>query len=140
MFADFVALEMFPVLLFFISFFGLTSSSNIIKSIVFIVLMQTSAVMIWMIFGGYFGTNPPIDVQYVDLNTVADPLPQALMLTAIIIGISLTAINITMFNTLFRRYKTANWIKLEELVAEEFMKRTLKEEADVSKRDNCGNN
>ena len=113
---DTVPLEIFPIVLFFISFFGMITSNNIIKSIVFILLMQTSVVMFWLIVGGAMGTMPPIGAYHPDPDMISDPLPQALMLTAIIIGISVTAINITMLNTLFRTYQTADWQTMEKLV------------------------
>ena len=116
---DFIPLEFFPIVLFFISFFGLITSNNIIKSIVFIMLMQTSVVMFWLVVGGMIGTQPPIGAYHPDLDAVSDPLPQALMLTAIIIGISVTAINITMLNTLFRKHETAKWDDLDKVVKED---------------------
>ena len=111
--------DIFPILLFFISFYGLITTSNIIKTIVFIMLMQTSVIMFWLGVGSRLGAVPPIigdvaDLQYTD--TIADPLPQALMLTAIIIGIAVTAININMLNALFRKYKTVNWKAMHNLV------------------------
>lgn len=114
-----MGLEIFPILLLFISFFGLITSNNIIKSIVFILLMQTAAVMFWLIIGSLEGTTPPIDVYMFNPSTVSDPLPQALMLTAIVIGISVIAINITMFNTLFRKHETSDWNEMEKLISEE---------------------
>lgn len=111
-----ISLEFFPIILFFISFFGLITSNNIIKSIVFILLMQTSVVMFWLIIGGILGTLPPINPYYNYPDAISDPLPQALMLTAIIIGISVTAINITMLNTLFRKHETIDWRNMDELI------------------------
>ena len=115
---DFVSFEIFPIVLFFISFFGLITSNNIIKTIVFIMLMQTSVVMFWLVVGGMIGTAPPIGAYHPDTDVISDPLPQALMLTAIIIGISVTAINITMLNTLFRKHETAEWDTLDSAVKE----------------------
>ena len=115
---DIHILDIFPILLFFISFYGLISTSNIIKSIVFIMLMQTSVIMFWLGVGARLGAAPPIigDIAYLDyLETIADPLPQALMLTAIIIGIAVTAINVTMLNNLFKKHKTVNWKAMQEL-------------------------
>jgi len=105
-------LEILPIILFFISFFGLITSGNIVKSIVLTILMQTAVIMFWLGLGARFGVIPPI-FEYIDAvadpNAIADPLPQALMLTAIIIGIAVTAINITLLNALFRKYKTVEW-------------------------------
>ena len=110
--------DIFPIILFFISFFGLITTNNTMKSIVFIMLMQTAVIMFWVGVGARLGVAPPIigDIAYLENpDAIADPLPQALMLTAIIIGIAVTAINITMLNTLFRKYKTMNWQALQNL-------------------------
>lgn len=111
--------DIFAVILFFISFFGLLTSRNIIKSIIFIILMQTSVIMFWIFLSARFGQVPPIihdAAMLYDMTYIADPFPQALMLTAIIIGISVTAINITMLNTLFRKHKTLDWETMAEIV------------------------
>jgi len=114
--------DIFPVVLFFISFFGLITSGNIVKSIVCIMLMQTSVILFWLGVGSRHGTLPPIFeyIGYVeDLGAISDPLPQALMLTAIIIGIAVTAINITLLNALFRLYKTVEWKEMEDVAVEQ---------------------
>jgi len=104
-------IDIFPVLIFFISFFGLITSRNVIRTIIFVLMMQTSVVMFWLTVGAREGTLPPIQV-YDNFENISDPLPQALMITAIVIGISVVAIAITMFNTLFRKYKTSDWKEL----------------------------
>ena len=113
--------DIFPVILFFIGFFGLITTTNIVKSVVFIMLMQTAVIMFWLGVGARLGVQPPIigDIAYLENpDAIADPLPQALMLTAIIIGIAVTAINITMLNTLFRKYRTINWQAMRDLAKE----------------------
>jgi multicomponent Na+:H+ antiporter subunit C len=113
-----ILLDIFPIVLFFISFFGLTTSENIIKSIILTMLMQTSVIMFWLVVGSRHGVRPPIiydTALLYNLEQISDPLPQALMLTAIIIGISVTAINITMLNSLYRKYHTAEWKPMSSL-------------------------
>ena len=106
---NFEIVELFCIILFFVSFYGLIVSKNIIKSIVFIVLMETSVIMFFLSFGFQTGILPPIgqNLQYVEI--IGDPLPQALMLTAIIIGMSVTAVNIIMVISLYRKYQTTDW-------------------------------
>ena len=81
-------------------------------------MMQTSVIMFWLGVGSRQGVFPPIigDVAYLEHpEVIADPLPQALMLTAIIIGIAVTAININMLNALFKKHKTVNWKAMQDL-------------------------
>lgn len=93
---------------FFISFYGLLTTTNIIKSIVFINVMETAVIMFFLGISYQSGILPPIGT-ILDHSTVADPLPQAFMITAVVIGLCGTAVNIVMFVTAFRQYGTANW-------------------------------
>ena len=109
-------LEIFSVIMFFISLLGLITSNNIVKSIILILMMQTAVIMFWLTIGR--GAHPPIihDLALLDHpQLIADPLPQTLMLTAIIIGISVGAVIITMLNTVFRRFRTTDWKTLERI-------------------------
>ena len=103
--------EFGSIIIFLISYYGLITTRNIIKSIVFIVLMEMSVVMFWLSFGFRVGIVPPIMASMYgrELDYIADPFPQALMITAIVIGLSITAINTVMFITLYRKHRTTNW-------------------------------
>ena len=103
--------ELASIIMFFISFYGLISTRNIIKSIVYVVLMEVSVVMFWLSIGFKIGIIPPIQssMEGIPLEYIADPFPQALMITAIIIGLAITAISTIMFITLYRKYKTTDW-------------------------------
>ena len=98
--------EIFSAALFFISFYGLIISRNIIKSIVSIGLLEMAVIMFLVSIGFSNGMMPPVGRN---LEHVADPLPQAMVITAIVIGITVTAVNITFFISLCRQYKTADW-------------------------------
>jgi len=114
---NFQIIDIFAVALFFISFFGLITTRNIIKAIIFTLVMQASVIMFWLFLGARPGVMPPIfeDPEYFgNIPYMADPLPQTLMLTAIVIGVSVAAINITMLNTLFRKHNTTDWAKIAE--------------------------
>jgi len=104
--------ELLSVAMFFISFYGLITTRNIIKSIIFIVMKETAVIMFFLGIGYQSGVLPPIGA-YVDPGLVADPLPQALMITAVVVGLCSTAVNIVMFITLFRQYGTAHWITVK---------------------------
>lgn len=105
----FELVEIFAVIMFFISFYGLIVSRSAAKSIVFIVLKETSVIMFFLSIGYSQGILPPIGGNLQYGYNVADPLPQALMITAIIIGLAVTAINIIMLLTLSRKIKSTDW-------------------------------
>jgi multicomponent Na+:H+ antiporter subunit C len=104
---DFQPVELSAVVVFFIGFYGAVTSKRVIKSIAAIALMEIAVVVFYLSFGFSGGIRPPIGT---DMTNVADPLPQALMITAIIIGVAVTAINLTMMISISRRqHKTIDW-------------------------------
>jgi multicomponent Na+:H+ antiporter subunit C len=99
-------IEISSVIMFFVGFYGLISSKNIIKSIVAITVMEMAVIVFFLGIGFVEGMRPPIGQA---LENVADPLPQALVLTAIIIGITVTAVNLTMLISLSYQIKKTDW-------------------------------
>lgn len=104
-------LELLAVLVFFIGFYGVITGKNIIKSIVSIGVMEMAVVVFFLSFGYSSGVTPPIGSN---LENAADPLPQALVITAIIIGITVSAVNITMLISLSRKDETTDWDELRK--------------------------
>jgi len=117
----FDAVEVFAILMFFISFYGLIVSRKMIKSIVLIVVMETAVIMFFLTLGYRTGILAPIGPHLEGLyefGMVADPFPQALMITAIVIGLCVTAIMGIMAITMMRKYKTTDWDILRNKGAE----------------------
>lgn len=113
-------IEIAAIAMFFMGLFGLITSRNIIKAVVFLTLVETGVIMFFLSVGISAGMLPPIaEHLQAGYDQLADPLPSALMITAIVIGLSVTAINITMLMTLLRKYRTANWDAVAEAVREE---------------------
>ena len=116
---NFTTMELFALAMFFIGLYGLFVTNNVIKSIVFVSVLEMAVIMFWLSLGFRAGILPPVqDFLYEDIAYIADPLPQALMITAIIIGMSVTAANIVMLITLVRKLKTTNWDQLKIKSAE----------------------
>jgi multicomponent Na+:H+ antiporter subunit C len=108
---NFLSVEILSAAMFFTSFYGLVVSRNIIKSIICIGFMEMAVIMFLISIGFTDGMRAPIieNVEGALQTEYADPLPQALLLTAIIIGITVTAVNITFFISLCRQYKATFW-------------------------------
>jgi len=118
--SDISAIEIFALIMFFIGFYGLITTKNVIKSIVFISILEMSVIIFWVGLGFRVGMVPPVQhFLEADMAYIADPLPQALMITAIIIGMSVTAANIVMLITLVRKVKSTDWDVLKEKSAQE---------------------
>lgn len=88
--------------LFFIGLFGVVVHRNIFKTIIAINIMDVGAILFLLTVDVQPDSVPP--VGSVDLARMVDPLPQALMITAIVIGISVTAVSLTIFISLVRRW------------------------------------
>ena len=109
--------EIFAVVMFFISFYGLITTRNILKSTIFIIFMEVACIMFFLSIGYRAGIVAPIGPNLVGLEgfeMVADPFPQALMITAIVIGLSVTTIMLVMTITLIREFKTTDWDVIKE--------------------------
>lgn len=99
--------ETISIIVFFLGFFGLVYYRKIIKSIICIGIMDV-AVIIYFISANYnLKMMPPLHSS--PIENFADPLPQALMITAIVIGVGVTAVSITMYIHLFRKYGEDSW-------------------------------
>ena len=99
-------LEIISIMMFFISFYALITAKNVIKSIIFIGTMEMAVIMFFLSIGFNSSSVPPIGQN---LENTSDPLPQALMITAIIIGLAVTAVNLTMLISLTRQIKRTDW-------------------------------
>lgn len=98
--------------LILIGIFGLLSHRNILRIIVSIGLVDTGIAML-MVAIGYVtdGTAPIIDDALPvseAVNATVDPLPSALTVTAIVIGLSVTAILLAYAIRLFEARGTLN--------------------------------
>jgi len=98
--------EISSIIMFFIAFYGLITSKNIIKSIAAIVVMEMAVIVFFLGLGFVEGMQAPIGQA---MENVADPLPQALVITAIIIGVTVTAVNLTMLISLSHQIKRTDW-------------------------------
>ncbi|MCT4542684.1 MAG: cation:proton antiporter subunit C [Vallitalea sp.] len=101
--------ETIGIALFFIGMYGLIARRNIIKTIISIGIIQSGIILFFLTINFSRNSIPPIGQNLG--KATSDPLPQALMITAIVIGISIIAVSLTMFITLYHRYGTTNWNK-----------------------------
>jgi multicomponent Na+:H+ antiporter subunit C len=98
--------------IFLIGIYGLLVSKDIIKSLISFNIAQASLIMIYLDFSAIGKNQVPI---YTDkIGDMVDPLPQAMMLTNIVIGASITALVLMMSIKIFHHFGTLEWKKIIE--------------------------
>ena len=107
---SFDTIEIVSIAIFFLGFFGVIGTRNMVKSIIYISLMESAVIMFFLGLGARGGVLAPVGDNLEYLELVSDPFPQAMMITAIVIGLSITAINIVMVVTLFRKHRSSDWV------------------------------
>lgn len=103
--------ETFGLILFLIGIYGLLSRRNIIKTVISLGIIQSAIILFFLTINYEPGRIPPIGSN-ATIATSVDPIPQALMITAIVIGVAVTAVSLTMFISLYHHYGTTNWLKV----------------------------
>ena len=87
--------------------YGLAMSKNIIKSIICLQIMESSIVLLYLAFANKRKGIAPIYPGNAIL--MVDPLPQALMITTIIIGSAISALALMISIKIYHYYGTLNW-------------------------------
>ena len=103
-------------ILFLIGLYGVLTRKNIIKIIIGLSIMEYSLNLFFILIGYIDGGVVPI-VDLTSSQTVkyVDPLPQALVLTAIVIGLATTALLLAIAIKLYKKYKTFDIDKINNL-------------------------
>lgn len=93
-----------------LGFYGMGTSKNIIKSIICLNITQTSIILFLLhLFHSQEADIPMIPLV---MERFTDPLPQALMITTIVIGAAVTSLALLMSIKVFHYYGTLNWNEL----------------------------
>ena len=88
---------------------------NLIKVIIGLGILDTG-VNIFLISIGYItkGTAPIFSGPRIESEHMVDPVPQALVLTAIVIGVAVLALALSLAIRLYQHYGTLNLRKIRE--------------------------
>ncbi len=105
------------LILFTIGLYGVIAKNNLIKKIVGLVIINSSVVLFFVAIGyREDGLAPIMSSDLADSTNLifVNPVPQALMLTAIVVSISLTALALALVVKIYAKYKTLDIQKISE--------------------------
>lgn len=103
-------------ILFLIGLYGVITRRNIIKIIIGLSIMEDSLNLFFILIGYVKkGEIPIIDVNAPFPLKVVDPLPQALILTSIVIGLATTALLLAIAIRIYKKYKTFDISEINSL-------------------------
>ncbi len=107
---------------FITGLFGVFNSKNLIKKLLMLGVLNASTIGFFLYIGSKNSIIPPIislDTLILRSDYYADPLPQALMLTAVVIGFATQSLSLVYVMFLSSHYHTIEEDKIEKLVEEE---------------------
>lgn len=100
------------VILMMIGFYAMIGKRNLVKKLLGLNIFQTAIILFYVSTGVKRGGGIPIVDKHeallhgVDPATVVNPLPHVLMLTAIVVGVSVTGVALAILLRIYRQYGT----------------------------------
>lgn len=103
------------IILFAIGMYGILRKRNLIKIIIGIVICEYAVNLFFIILGYKMGGHAPIYQEGTNNFIFVDPLPQALVLTSIVIGLGTTALLVGIAIRIYEKYHTFDITKIRKL-------------------------
>ncbi len=103
------------MVLFAIGLYGVLRKRNLIKMIVGIIIAEYAVHVLFILVGYRAGGRSPILAPDQDVVNMVDPLPQALVLTAIVISLAITGVLVAIAMRIYDRYGTFDITRIRRL-------------------------
>lgn len=105
------------ILLVAVGLFVLIDDENLVKKVIGLNIFQTGVFLFFITIGFRRDGEPPI--VSTGGGPYVNPLPQVLMLTAIVVGVSVTAVALALVVRIYREYGTLREDVLLEVASDE---------------------
>ncbi len=103
------------IALFAIGLYGVLRKRNLIKIIVGLGIMEYAINLMFVLVGYKSGGRSPILASDQEILNIVDPLPQAVVLTSIVIGLAVTALVVGIAIRIYDKYGTFDITKIKRL-------------------------
>lgn len=97
------------MVLLVVGLYGMMLKRNLVKKLIGLNILQTAIILLWVAAAYKRGaTVPVLDPARgaEDAALYMNPLPQTLMLTAIVVGAAITAVGLALLIAIYRRFGT----------------------------------
>ncbi len=101
--------------LFLTGLYGIITRRNLVKIAISLSVMEFSTFLFLALIGYIEGGTAPIVDPSDPVKVYVDPLPQALVLTAIVIGLATTAMIMAVIIRIYRKYGTFDIREIKNL-------------------------
>ncbi len=103
------------LVLFCIGLYCVLRKRNIIKIIIGLGIIEYAVNLFFVLVGYRMQGRAPILAKDQEVLNIVDPLPQALVLTAIVIGLAVTALLVAIAIRIYEKYGTFDITKIRRL-------------------------
>jgi multisubunit Na+/H+ antiporter MnhC subunit len=103
------------LLLFLIGLYAVATKRNLIKIVIGFSLMEYAVNLLFALIGFRSEALAPIITRLPPSGRFVDPIPQALVLTAIVIGLATTALMLALALRLYEKYGTYDIDEIKRL-------------------------
>ncbi len=102
-------------ILLMVGFYAVIAKLNLIKKMIGLSLFQAAVFLLYITVGKVEGGTAPIFGVAADERLFSNPLPQVLILTAIVVGISTTALGLGIIVRINEEYGTIEEQEIQEI-------------------------
>ena len=103
------------MILFGVGLYCVVAKRNIVKIILGVGIIEYAVNMLFVLFGYRMNGRAPILDNVQQIQNMVDPLPQALVLTSIVIGLATTALMAAVAIKIHEKYGTFDVTKIKKL-------------------------
>ena len=96
--------------IFLVGLWGVMSKANMVKKVMGLSIANSAIILLFVYYGSLSGKTAPIERTG---EAMVDPLPQALMLTAIVVGVCVMALALVLVYRLYLKFHTLDMGEVE---------------------------
>jgi multicomponent Na+:H+ antiporter subunit C len=110
-----MSLYLLCLVLFSIGLYGVLRKRNLVKIIISLGIIEYAMNLFFVLLGYRHQGRSPLDAHEQAIFNMVDPIPQAIVLTSIVIGLGITALVIAIAIGIYDKYGTFDITKIKKL-------------------------